>query len=148
MEKLIEAMRTYMASNFSLYLKTHTAHWNVSGIHFQSLHALFQEQYEDLQDQIDVIAEKMRRMDFFVPAGLAEFESRSIFDDFTVAISATAYLEALLEDHDAMLKLLKEVFKEAERMNNQALMNYLADRMDTHQLHRWKIRTSLNAVKD
>ena len=146
-EKLIDHMRALMASNFTLYLKSHTAHWNVSGMFFQSLHALFLEQYEDLFDQVDTIAEKIRRLDFFVPAGLAEFQEQSIFEDFTVALSATDYLEQLLADHEAMLVLLQTVFDAAEGNNNQALMNYLAERMDAHQLHRWKLRTTLNAIK-
>jgi len=146
-EKLIDHMRTLMASNFSLYLKTHAAHWNVSGMFFQSLHALFLEQYEDIYEQVDTIAEKIRRLDFFVPAGLAEFQEKTIFEDFTVALSATEYLKQLLVDHESMLVLLQTVFDAAETANNQALMNYLAERLDAHQMHRWKLRTTLNAIK-
>jgi starvation-inducible DNA-binding protein len=144
---LVDGMKVYLASNFAFYLKTHNAHLNVTGMFFQSLHALFQEQYEDLLEQVDTIAEKIRELDHFAPAGLAVFQQTTFIDDIEGVLDAKGYVERLMLDHERMLIFLNKLFKIAESENNQAIMNYLAERMDAHAKHRWKLRTTLNAYQ-
>ena len=145
--ELVDGMKVFLASNFTLYLKTHGAHWNVTGMFFQSLHALFQEQYEDLQEQTDTIAEKIRELDHFAPASLAEYQRTSIVDDFEGVLDAKGYLERLLMDNERMIIFLNKLFVIAEGANNQAIMNYIAERLDQHAKNRWKLRTSLNGYQ-
>lgn len=144
---LADGMKVYLASNFALYLKSHNAHLNVSGMFFQSLHALFQEQYEDLFDQVDTIAEKIRQLDHFVAAGLDAFKRISFIDDMDAVMDAADYCERLLLDHERMIAFLNKLFLIAQNENNQAIMNYIAERLDAHSKHRWKLRTTLNAFK-
>ena len=145
--ELVDGMKVFLASNFTLYLKTHGAHLNVTGMFFQSLHALFQEQYEDLQEQTDAIAEKIRELDHFAPASLAEYLRTSIVDDFEGVLDAKGYLERLLMDNERMVIFLNKLFVIAEGANNQAIMNYIAERLDQHAKNRWKLRTSLNSYQ-
>ena len=91
---LVDGMKVFLASNFTLYLKTHGAHLNVTGMFFQSLHALFEEQYTDLQEQTDAIAEKIRELDHFAPASLAAYQKTTVIDDFDGVMDAKGYLEA------------------------------------------------------
>jgi starvation-inducible DNA-binding protein len=144
---LVDGMKVYLATNFAFYLKTHNAHLNVTGMFFQSLHALFQEQYEDLLDQVDTIAEKIRELDHFAPAGLEIFKRTTLIDDFDNVMDAKGYVERLMLDHERMIIFLNKLFKIAESENNQAIMNYIAERLDAHAKHRWKLRTTLNAYQ-
>jgi starvation-inducible DNA-binding protein len=143
--ELVDGMKVFLASNFTLYLKTHGAHWNVTGMFFQSLHALFEEQYTDLQENIDTIAEKIRELDHFAPASLQEYQNNSIIDDQIGVLDAKGYLERLMMDNERMIMF--KLFGIAEAANNQAIMNYIAERLDQHAKNRWKLRTSLNAYQ-
>ena len=145
--ELVDGMKVFLASNFTLYLKTHGAHLNVTGMFFQSLHALFEEQYTDLQEQTDAIAEKIRELDHFAPASLAAYQKTSIVEDFDGVLDAKGYLERLLMDNERMIMFLNKLFGIAEAANNQAIMNYIAERLDQHAKNRWKLRTSLNAYQ-
>ena len=147
MAALVELMKIYYASNFQLYLKTHTAHFNVTGMFFQSLHALLDGQYSDMQEHIDTIGEKIRMMDHFVPTGFTWISDTGLLGEFDNSpMSAESYVEALYLDQEKMIALLNKVFKAAETENNQAIANYISERIDRHQKNRWMLRTSLNPV--
>jgi starvation-inducible DNA-binding protein len=144
---LVDGMKVFLASNFTLYLKTHGAHWNVTGMFFYSLHKLLQKQYEDLQANIDTIGEKIRELDTFAPASLAAYQKTSVIDDFDGVMDAKGYVERLMQDNERMIMFLNKLFVIAEAENNQAIMNYIAERLDAHAKNRWMLRTSLNAYQ-
>lgn len=146
METLIDGYRVYLASNFALYLKTHGAHWNVTGMFFPQLHELFQKQYEDLWETTDTIAENIRKLDMFAPASLGEYKNLSVVDDQDGVLAPKAYIDRLLKDHERMLVLIQKVFDLAEAENRQADMNFLAERLDMHGKHRWFLRSLLHSV--
>lgn len=146
MNTLIDGYKVYMASNFALYLKTHNAHFNVTGMFFPQLHALFKEQYEDLWDAFDSIGENLRKLDVFTPCGLGEYVKLSLVDDFEGVLDPKGYIERLMLDHERLIVIIDKVFKMAEADNKQADMNFLADRLDKHAKHRWMLKTLLNSV--
>lgn len=141
---LVDGMRVFIASNITLYLKTHGAHFNVTGMFFQSLHTLFQEQYEDLYAQFDKIGEEIRKLDSFTPVSQREYLRLSVIEDSDEILDAKGYVERLMMDHERMIIFLNRLFKVAEAANNQAIMNYIAERLDAHAKHRWMLRTTLN----
>lgn len=143
---LVTGLKVYLATNFALYLKTHNAHWNVTGMFFPQLHSMFGDQYQDLFDQVDLIAEKIRELDAFAPGGLLEYKNLSLIDDLTGVLDAKGYLERLLKDHERMIVFLNKLFAIAQDENNQAVMNYIADRLDVHAKTRWQLRTMVNPV--
>lgn len=146
MNNIIEAYKVYVASNFALYLKTHGAHFNVSGPNFPQLHTLFQSQYEDLWQAYDAIGENIRKLDAFTPAGLKDYAKLSVIDDVNGILSADGYIDRLLMDHERMLVLIHKVFDFAEEQNLQDHMNFLAERLDKHSKHRWMLKTMLHPV--
>lgn len=146
MNNLIDAYKAYLASNFALYLKTHNAHFNVTGMFFPQLHDLFKDQYEDLWAAYDRIGENIRKLDVFTPASLGEYSKLSVIDDQDGVLSAKDYVERLLKDHERMMVLINIAFKLAEADNRQADMNFFADRLDVHGKHRWMLKTLLNSV--
>ena len=143
---LVDGMKVFLASDFTLYLKTHEAHFNVTGMFFPELHKLFQKQYEDLWENFDTIAEKIRELDHFVPLNMRSFGTLSIIDEFENVLDAQGMIERLMLDHERMTVFLNKLFKIATAADNQAIMNYIADRLDAHAKMRWMLRTMLNPV--
>ena len=143
---LVDGLKVYLATNFALYLKTHNAHWNVTGMFFPQLHSMFGDQYQDLFDQVDVIAEKIRELDAFAPGSLGEYKAHSLVNDLEGVLDAKGYLERLLKDHERMIMFLNKLFAIAQAADNQAVMNYIADRLDAHAKTRWQLRTMVNPV--
>lgn len=146
MNNLIDSYKVYIASNFTLMTKTQGAHFNVTGMFFPQLHTLFQTQYEDLWEAHDVIGENIRKLDIFTPVGLSEYSKLSIIDDIEGVLSAEGYIDRLLMDHERMLVVIHKVFEFAEIRNLQDHMNFLAERLDKHNKHRWMLKTMLHGV--
>lgn len=146
MNNLIDGYKVLISSNFSLYVKTHGAHFNVTGMFFQSLHQLFKDQYEDLQAAHDSIGENMRKLDAFTPASLSEYLKYSIIADQIEVLDATGYVNRLLLDHERMIALLNRVFKLAEAEDKQDHMNFIAERLDAHSKMRWMLKSLVNSV--
>ena len=143
---LVDGLKVYLATNFAFYLKTHNAHWNVTGMFFPQFHTLFGEQYQDLFAQVDIIAEKIRELDTFAPGSMSEYLSLSLIDELDGVLDARGYVERLLKDHERMIIFLNRLFVIAEGANNQAIMNYIAERLDAHAKARWQLRTIVNPV--
>ena len=144
MKTLIDGLRVLLASNFVLYLKLHAAHWNVKGMFFLELHKLFEDQYNDLWNNVDTIAEKIRQLDATVTITPQEQMTLSMIDSDQAIQDPKEYVLTFIADHDKMIFLLNKVFKLAEAENNQAVMNYLADRLDAHAKMRWFLKATAN----
>jgi starvation-inducible DNA-binding protein len=144
MNNLVDGLRVLLASNFVLYLKTHAAHWNVRGMFFYELHKLFEEQYNDLWSNTDTIAEKVRELDHLITLTPSDQTSLSVIDPSQAIMDGTGYVRCLCADHNRMIMLLNKVFKLAEAEQNQAIMNYLADRLDAHAKMRWFLKATLD----
>ena len=142
MKDLIVALKILFASNFVLYLKTHGAHVNVTGMFFPQLHELFGSQYEDLQEQIDTIAEKIRQLDEFAPMSMTEIAQQSAIEDFAGTADSRGYLSMLESDQEKMLVILHRAFELADRVDQDGIANYLQDRMDRHGKNRWQLRAT------
>jgi starvation-inducible DNA-binding protein len=144
MDNLVDGLRVLLASNFVLYLKTHAAHWNVRGMFFLELHKMFEDQYNDLWENVDTIAEKVRELDALITITPQEQMSLSIIDPEQTIRDGVGYIRVLLNDHNRMIILLNKVFALAQAENNQAVMNYLADRLDAHAKMRWFLKAMVD----
>lgn len=146
MNNLIQGYQILIASNFALYVKTHGAHFNVTGMFFHSLHDMFKTQYEELWSAHDEIGENIRKLDAFTPASLIEYSKFSVIDDCVGILGATEYVSRLMLDHDRMIALLNKVFKLAEAENRQDHMDFIAGRISAHSKQRWMLKASLESV--
>jgi starvation-inducible DNA-binding protein len=143
MEKLINALKIAFASEFSFYLKSHNYHWNVEGIHFQELHALFETIYSEVLESIDPFAENIRKLNAYTPASLSRFNMLSKIEDENTVPAGEEMASELLHDSDRMCKLLKICFDLATSAGEDGLANFLAERMDAHRKHSWMLRATL-----
>ena len=143
MEQLIQAMRETLGTAFSLYVATHGAHWNVEGPDFYQLHKLLDDQYREIWESLDGIAEQLRTLDAYAPQSMDRFIDLSRIEGLAPApFIARDVLVALMKGHETMIELLNETLHLAEDADNQGLVNFLGGRIEAHQKHRWMLRAS------
>ena len=143
---LAQALCVYLNTNFVLYTKTHSYHWNVSGPLFMELHKLFEDQQNDLWDNVDTIAEKVRQLDQPVAITPETQAALSVIDPAVEIMDELGYVSRLYMDHNRILLLLNKVFDVAESVNDQAVMNYIAERLDWHHKQRWFLKATLDRI--
>ena len=147
MEELNKSMRECLANTFVMYFKAHSFHWNVEGINFPSYHEFFGNLYNELHGAIDPIAEEIRALDYYAPAGLNElYASAKIADSNIKGDSVKEMLGALLADNEQVLSCLNESFKLADAADLQGLADFIAGRIDAHKKHGWMIRASMRGA--
>jgi starvation-inducible DNA-binding protein len=142
MEQLQKAAKVAFASEFTFYLKAHFFHWNVEGINFQELHALFGTIYEEVYGSIDDFAEKIRSLGAYAPGSNSRFNVLSQIDDETSVVPPEQMVAELLQDSDNMVRVLKRVYDIAEAAGEHGFSNFLAERMDAHRKHSWQLRAT------
>jgi starvation-inducible DNA-binding protein len=143
MEELQKALKVAFASEFTYYLKAHNFHWNVEGMFFKQLHDLFGSIYEEVYDNIDTFAENIRKTGAYTPGSLEKFTMLSRVDDENGVPDAKSMCAELLSDSEKMISMFKITFKYAERINEQGLCDFIANRIDAHQKHAWMLRSTL-----
>jgi starvation-inducible DNA-binding protein len=134
-----------LADTFTLYLKSHNFHWNVTGPRFRELHLLFEEEYTELWTATDVIAERIRALGALVPASYSEFGALSSIREPQGGPGAEAMIRELLEGHEAAVRTAKHAFGAAEAASDQVTMDLLTQRMNAHDKTAWMLRSLLSA---
>ena len=132
-----------LADTYLLYVKTQNFHWNLTGPRFYSLHKMFEEQYEDLADAVDDIAERIRTLDFRAPASLKEFLELASLKENTQKIPADDMIAELLADHEQMAKLTRDYYDHADSVDDQGSADICAERMAVHEKTAWMLRALL-----
>ena len=141
-EALIKAAKIGFASQYTFFLKAQFCHWNVEGINFQELHALFEKIYTEVYDSIDDFAEKIRACGGYAPSSNTRFSVLSMIDDETTVMPAEQMVQQLLQDSDNMVTILKRVYDIAEAEGEHGFSNFLAERMDAFRKHSWMLRAT------
>lgn len=141
---LNEELTELLADVFSFYLRAHSAHWNVIGTDFREYHDLFSAIYEDAYSSVDPIAENLRKIGSKAPSTLAEFIAlRTITDTPPVSQDARILATEILDLNDQIINSVAEAFDCATEANQQGIANFLADRLDKHQMWKWQLSASL-----
>lgn len=140
---LINSLTDYLSNNVAFYFKAHGAHWNVVGEDFSQYHELFQEIYEDAQEAIDPIAELIRKMNGVAPSDIAQISAQAQPTTAADDADPESLAEALYSANEALLDKIAGALKEATSINQQGVLNFLAERQDMHQKWSWQLRASL-----
>ncbi|MEM1103107.1 MAG: DNA starvation/stationary phase protection protein [Pseudomonadota bacterium] len=137
-----------LASTYVLYHKTHAYHWNVTGPLFYSVHKLTDEQYQNLADAVDEIAERIRALGFATPVGLSSYMSNSIVDDVKGAPPAAEMLRVLAEDHRAVAAQFTDIVEIAEKHDDVYTADMLTARIGFHEEAAWMLNAQLAEGED
>ncbi len=143
--QVAEALKQILADEHVLYIKLRNYHWNVTGIHFQQLHAFFEEQYDDLEDHIDDIAERIRSLGYFAPGSMEQFKSLARLEETGhYNGDAETMLKNLLADHEAMIQFLRhDQDMVMEECNDAGTQDFLIGLMQEHEKMAWMVRAHL-----
>lgn len=142
-KKLADGLSALLGDTYTLYLKTHGFHWNVTGPMFNSLHAMFMTQYTELWTALDVIAERIRALDHFAPASGAQFAKLSSVKEETGVPEWRGMVEQLVAGHDACAKTARKVFEIADAANDQPTADLMTARLNAHEKTAWMLRALL-----
>ena len=138
-----DGLSRVLADTYTLYLKTHNFHWNVTGPMFQTLHLMFEQQYNELWQAVDIIAERIRALGEPAPGSYAQFSALSSITEETGVPPAEKMIQQLLEGNEAVANMARTVFPIAEEANDQATADLLTDRMQIHEKTAWMLRSLL-----
>ena len=141
--EVIEALGRLLATSYTLYLKTHNYHWNVTGPMFTTLHTMFEMQYTELALAVDEIAERIRALDAYAPGGYAEFTRLSAVKDEAGHPLAIDMIRALAADQRIVETSARAVIRAAEAAGDQASADLGVRRLQIHEKNGWMLRSHL-----
>ncbi len=143
-QKIAEGLKVLLASSYTLYLKTHNFHWNVTGPMFNGLHNMFEEQYTELAAAIDEIAERIRALGVFAPGSFSQYKELSAVKEETGVPSAVEMIAQLAKDNETLSKVAREVLPAAGKAEDEPTNDLLTQRMQTHEKAAWMLRSMLS----
>jgi len=141
MDEIIDQLKVVQATAFSLYLKAHNYHWNVTGSNFSEYHAWFGDFYTTVWQSVDLYAEKIRILGGFAPGSLSRFSELTEIEDELNIPEARVMFERLADDNDVLLGLLYETAALAEDEDERGLINFLEGQIDAHEKYRWMLKS-------
>jgi len=133
-----------LADSYTLYLKSHNYHWNVTGPMFQTLHLMFEQHYNELALAVDEIAERIRALGHMAPATYREFSSLSSIDEDEAIPAATEMVRNLVRGHEAVVATARGVVDVAEQASDVASVDLATRRVDVHEKTAWMLRSMLD----
>lgn len=145
-KEISEGLSRLLADTYSLYLKTHYFHWNVTGHLFHSLHIMFEEQYTELAAAVDMIAERIRALGYFAPGSYSQFSELGSIPETREVPSAEEMVRLLTEGNEAVVRTARAAMPAAERADDDSTQDLLADRLRVHEKNAWMLRSIIQKV--
>ncbi len=143
---VIDILNRVLSDSHVLYIKTRAFHWNVTGMHFQNLHELFQQQYTVLETAIDEIAEHARSRGGWALGSMAEFLQHTHLKEQPRIPEARAMVEELLADHETIIRFVREsVDRCEEKYHDTTTADFLTGLLKEHEKMAWMLRAHLEA---
>ncbi len=141
--KVADGLSKLLADTYTLYLKTHNFHWNVTGSMFSSLHLMFETQYNALWLSVDEIAERIRALGFPAPASYSEFVSLTSIPETAGVPQAEEMVRLLVDGHETTIRTARSLFPIADKAADEASADLLTQRIQYHEKTAWMLRSLL-----
>jgi len=132
-----------LADTYTLYLKTHNFHWNVTGPMFNTLHLMFEGQYTELALAVDGVAERIRALGHPAPGSYKQYAELSSIEEETDVPKAVDMIRQLVAGHERVAKTAREIFPSAEEASDESTADLLTQRMQIHEKTAWMLRSLL-----
>jgi starvation-inducible DNA-binding protein len=142
-KKTAEGLSHLLADTYTLYLKTHYFHWNVTGPMFNTLHLMFEQQYNELALAVDAIAERIRSLDVYAPGTYRDFAKLTSIKESESVPKANDMIRELVAGHEAVVRTARGVFPVAEKAGDEATADLLTQRLQLHEKTAWMLRSLL-----
>jgi starvation-inducible DNA-binding protein len=142
-KKIAEGLSKLLADTYTLYLKTHNFHWNVTGPMFNTLHTMFETQYTELALAVDAIAERIRALGYPAPGTYKEYAKLSSIAEEEGVPEATEMIRKLVEGQEAVVRTARSLFPVIDAAGDEPSADLLTQRMQTHEKTAWMLRSLL-----
>lgn len=142
-KRISEALSRLLADSYLLYLKTQNYHWNVTGELFHPLHELFEEQYSELAEAVDQIAERIRALGYKAPGSFREFQGLSTIDEDLEKPPSREMVRQLAADNEKVLRTAREGLQPANASEDEATVDLITQRLHVHSKNAWMLRSHL-----
>ena len=143
--KIAEGLSRLLADTYTLYLKTHNFHWNVEGPMFNTLHLMFMEQYTELWNALDQIAERIRALGFPAPGTTSALAKLSSIPETAGVPDANEMVRLLVQGHEAVARTARKIFPAVEKASDEPTADLLTQRLQVHEKTAWMLRSLLEA---
>ena len=140
---ITDGLARLLADTYTLYLKTHNYHWNVTGPMFQTLHLMFETQYNELALAVDLIAERIRALGAPAPGSYREFASLSAVSEDDDHPDATEMIRRLVIGQETVARTARSLFPIVEAAHDEPTADLLTQRLQVHEKTAWMLRSLL-----
>lgn len=140
---IAEELSRLLADTYTLYLKTHNYHWNVTGPMFNTLHLMFTDQYTEMWGAVDSIAERIRALGFPAPGSYAAFARLSSIAEESELPDAMTMVANLVTGHETVVRTARKAFEIAEKAEDQSTADVITQRLQIHEKTAWMLRSLL-----
>jgi starvation-inducible DNA-binding protein len=146
-KQVCRGLNKLLADSYLLYLKTQNYHWNVTGKMFPQLHLLFEEQYTDLAEAVDEIAERIRALGEFAPGSFASFSKVTSIKEENGIPSAEEMIHNLVVGNEAVVTTSREIIALSEEAEDDVTIDLMVKRMQIHEKNAWMLRSMIGSPK-
>jgi starvation-inducible DNA-binding protein len=143
LKRLAEELSKLLADSYTLYLKTHNFHWNVTGPMFQTLHVMFEQQYNELALAVDAIAERIRSLGQPAPGTYSAFSRLTTLTETDGVPRATEMIALLVTGHETIVRTARKVLAVASEAGDDATADLATQRLQVHEKAAWMLRSLL-----
>lgn len=140
---IVDGLSRLLADTYTLYLKTHNFHWNVTGPMFQTLHLMFETQYTELAMAVDLVAERIRALGSPAPGTYGHFARLTSIEEPDGVPTAEEMIRQLVQDHETVTRTARSMFKAVDQANDEPTADLLTQRMQIHEKTAWMLRSLL-----
>lgn len=140
-KELAQGLSRLLADTYTLYLKTHNYHWNVTGPMFQTLHLMFETQYNELALAVDLVAERIRALGVFAPATYSQFIKLSSIKEEETIPAAQDMIRNLVQGQEAVIRTARSLLPLADKATDESTADLLTQRLQLHEKTAWMLRS-------
>lgn len=142
-QQIADGLSHLLADTYTLYLKTHNFHWNVTGPMFQTLHLMFEQHYNELSLAVDLIAERIRALGHYAPGSYADYARLTSIPEADGVPRAEDMIRQLVEGHETLCRTARSIFPSVERAGDEPTADLLTQRLQVHEKTAWMLRSLL-----
>jgi starvation-inducible DNA-binding protein len=142
-KEIANGLSRLLADTYTLYLKTHNFHWNVTGPMFNTLHLMFEGQYTELALAVDLIAERIRSLGFPAPGTYSDYAKLASIKETEGVPKAEEMIALLVEGQEAVVRTARSIFPIVDKANDEPTADLLTQRMQVHEKTAWMLRSML-----
>ena len=143
-QAIADGLSRLLADTYTLYLKTHNYHWNVTGPMFNTLHLMFETQYTELALAVDLVAERIRALGYPAPGTYAAYSKLSSIKEEEGVPKAQDMIRKLVEGQEAVVRTARSIFPLVDAASDEPTADLLTQRMQIHEKNAWMLRSLID----